>query len=182
MILEVTSLQASQAAPTNVFVEGLDTISPFLASNNNLPQPSKETTPPPPPSKAPGSIQGSGQSPPRMLHQHHPLPDLSPPTSSESHLFQNARQIFKDWTKRDFTVSFTQLMSKAQYESFFNFFENLRALRDQHHKAKWASNKVKCFQEKHVKNTATLRQLVEERSVLEERITVVDSEIQCLEE
>ncbi|KAB2595725.1 TMV resistance protein N-like [Pyrus ussuriensis x Pyrus communis] len=63
-------------------------------------------------------------------------------SSSESPLLQNAHQIFKDWMKRDFTASFSlkilhdaekaltelykvQLLSKAQYESFLNFFENL---------------------------------------------------------
>ncbi|KAB2599559.1 hypothetical protein D8674_009830 [Pyrus ussuriensis x Pyrus communis] len=51
-----------------------------------------------------------------------------------------------------------------------------------HHKAEWASNRVKCFQEKQVKSTAVLRQLVEEGSVMEEKIAVVDSEIQRLEE
>ncbi|KAB2615436.1 TMV resistance protein N-like [Pyrus ussuriensis x Pyrus communis] len=98
----------------------------------------------------------------------------SPSSSSESPLLQNARQIFKDWVKRDFTASFSpktlydaekalielfkaQLLSKAQYKSFLNFFENLWALRDQHHKAERASNRVKCFQEKHVKSTATLQ-------------------------
>ena len=86
----------------------------------------------------------------------------SPPTSFKSHLLQNARQIFEDWVKRDFTSSFSlkilcdpekalielykaQLLSKAQYESFLSFFENLQALRDQHHKAEWAFNRVKCF-------------------------------------
>ena len=31
----------------------------------------------------------------------------SPPSSSESHFLQDARQIFKDWMKRDFTASFS---------------------------------------------------------------------------
>ncbi|KAM1432595.1 hypothetical protein EV1_014570 [Malus domestica] len=123
----------------------------------------------------------------------------SPSTPSESPFLQNARRIFKDWMKRDFTASFSlkilydvenalielykaQLLSNAQYESFMSFFENLRASRDQHHKAERASNRVKCFQEKHVKNIATLRQLVEEGSVIEEKIALVDSEIQLLEE
>ncbi|KAM0975931.1 hypothetical protein EV1_018672 [Malus domestica] len=101
--------------------------------------------------------------------------------------------------KRDFTTSFSfkilheakkalieiykaQLLSNDQYESFLSFFKNLQALRDQHHKAEWVSNRVKCFQEKHVKNTATLRQLVEEGSMMDERIAVVDYEIQRLKE
>ncbi|KAB2631169.1 hypothetical protein D8674_008688 [Pyrus ussuriensis x Pyrus communis] len=107
-------------------------------------------------------------------------------TSFESHSFQNARQIFKDWMKGDFTSSFSLKtlndLEKAQYKSFLSFFENLRALRDQHQKAERVSNRVKCFQEKHVKSTAALQQLVEEGSVMEERIAVVDSEIQRLEE
>ena len=82
--------------------------------------------------------------------------------SSESHLLQNARRIFKDWIKRDFNASFSlkilhdvekvliklykaQLLTNAQYESFLNFFENMRALREQHQKADRASNRVKCF-------------------------------------
>ncbi|KAM1179717.1 hypothetical protein ACFX2J_018711 [Malus domestica] len=96
--------------------------------------------------------------------------------------------------KRDFTTSFSfkilyeakkalieiykaQLLSNDQYESFMSLFKNLQALRDQHHKVERASNRVKCFQEKHVKNTATLRQLVEEGSMMDERIAVVDYEI-----
>lgn len=103
----------------------------------------------------------------------------SPPMIFESHFLQDAHRIFKDWMKRDFMVSFSlkilydanktlielyraQLLSKAQYESFMSFFKNLWALRDQHYKAERASNRVKCFQEKHVRNTTTLRQLVEE--------------------
>ena len=96
--------------------------------------------------------------------------------------------------KKDFTAAFilnilydtkkaltelykAQLLSKAQYESFMSFFENFWALRDQHHKAERASNRVKCFHEKYVKNTATFRQLVEEGSMMEVRIAVGDSEI-----
>ncbi|KAM1179963.1 hypothetical protein ACFX2G_019474 [Malus domestica] len=86
---------------------------------------------------------------------------------------------FKSWMKKDFSASFSlkvlhdaekalteiykaQSLSKAQYESFLNFVENLQALKDQHQKAKRASNRVKCYQEKHMKSSATLQQLVEE--------------------
>lgn len=64
--------------------------------------------------------------------------------------------------KRDFTTSFnlkvlhdakkalTELykvpsLSKALYESFLNFFDNLGELRDHHQKVERASNKVKCY-------------------------------------
>lgn len=103
----------------------------------------------------------------------------SPSSASEFPLLVNARQIFKDWMKKDFTAFFSlnvlydaekaltelykaQSLSKAQYEFFLNFFENLRALRDQHQKAEWVSNRVKCYQEKRVKSSVTLQQLVEE--------------------
>lgn len=101
--------------------------------------------------------------------------------------------------KRDFTASLSlkivhdvekvltelykaQLLTKAQYKSFLNFFENLRALWEQHQKAEQTSNRVKCFQEKHTKTSTTLQQLVEEWSVMEGRIAVVDFKIQRLEE
>ncbi|KAB2595672.1 hypothetical protein D8674_031122 [Pyrus ussuriensis x Pyrus communis] len=125
------------------------------------PQQSGEVTSPPPPSKA----SGLGKSPPCMVREApstlstSSLPNLvkkfgqiktklqSPSTSFESHSFQNARQIFKDWMKKDFTASFSlktlhdaekalielyqaQLLSQAKYKSFLSFFENLRALRD----------------------------------------------------
>ncbi|TQD82709.1 hypothetical protein C1H46_031744 [Malus baccata] len=81
----------------------------------------------------------------------------SPPISSEFPSFQHASQIFKDWMKKDFTASFsfktlhntekflvelyhTQLLSHVQYKSFLSFFENLRALRDQHQKAERAAD------------------------------------------
>ncbi|KAM2237454.1 hypothetical protein ACFX1S_012801 [Malus domestica] len=71
----------------------------------------------------------------------------SPRHHSEPQLLQDARQAFREWMRRDFTAFLSlkafhdaekaltelykaQLMSKAQYESFLNFFENLRALRD----------------------------------------------------
>ena len=118
---------------------------------------------------------------------------------SELPSFQHVRQVFKDLTKKDFTASFNlkalfdaekavtdlhqaQFLSKAQYQSFLNFFENLQALREQYQKAERSSNRLRCFQEKHAKSTATLQQLVAEGTVMEERISVVDSEIQRLDE
>ncbi|KAB2600539.1 hypothetical protein D8674_040515 [Pyrus ussuriensis x Pyrus communis] len=104
----------------------------------------------------------------------------SPPHSSKSFPLQNVSHIFKDWMRRDFTASFNlkvlhdakmaltelykaQSLSKAQYEYFLNFFENMRALKDQYQKAEWASNRVKCYQEKH-KGLA-----------MEDKIAVVDA-------
>ncbi|KAB2615268.1 hypothetical protein D8674_021856 [Pyrus ussuriensis x Pyrus communis] len=85
----------------------------------------------------------------------------SPSLSLESHLLQNASRIFEDWMKRDFTASFSLKIlhdaKKAQYKSFLSFFEKLWALRDHHQKVEWVSNRVKCFQEKHTKTSATLQ-------------------------
>ncbi|KAB2603291.1 TMV resistance protein N-like [Pyrus ussuriensis x Pyrus communis] len=74
------------------------------------------------------------------------------PPSVESFILHNARQIFKDWMKRDFTVSFSLKVlhdaEKALIELFkaqLLFFENPRTLRDQHQKVEQTSNKVKCF-------------------------------------
>ncbi|KAB2618375.1 TMV resistance protein N-like [Pyrus ussuriensis x Pyrus communis] len=43
-----------------------------------------------------------------------------------------------------------QQLSKVQYESFLNFFDNLRALRDQHQQVERGSNRLKCYEEKHI--------------------------------
>ncbi|KAB2622608.1 TMV resistance protein N-like [Pyrus ussuriensis x Pyrus communis] len=40
-------------------------------------------------------------------------------------------------------------MSKVQFKAFISFFENLRALRDQHQRVERKSNRVKCYQDKH---------------------------------
>ncbi|KAM2774406.1 hypothetical protein COP1_019302 [Malus domestica] len=42
-----------------------------------------------------------------------------------------------------------QQMSKVQYESFLSFFENLKALRDQHLLAERQANRVKFYKKKH---------------------------------
>ena len=75
-----------------------------------------------------------------------------------------------------------QQMTKVQYESFISFFENLKALRDQHVKAERQASKVRCYKEKHTRTSTTLQQLVEEGSAMENRIMVVATEIQKLEE
>lgn len=68
-------------------------------------------------------------------------------------------------------------MTKVQYESFIFFFENLRALRDQHLKAERQANKVRCYKEKHIRISTTLQQLAEEGSTMEDGIMVVVDEI-----
>lgn len=78
-------------------------------------------------------------------------------------------KVFYDAEKALTELYKSQSLSKVQYESFLNFFENLWAWRDQHQKAKRASNRVK--------SSATLQQLVEKGLVMEDRIALVDSEI-----
>lgn len=73
-------------------------------------------------------------------------------------------------------------MMKVQYESIIFFFENLRALRDHHHRAERQSNRIKCYKEKHLKPSTSLQQLVDEGSAMEDRIMVVAFEIQKLKE
>ncbi|KAM1525096.1 hypothetical protein ACFX10_009604 [Malus domestica] len=90
-------------------------------------------------------------------------------------------KVFYDAKKALTEIYKARLLSKAQYESFFSFFENLRALRDQHQREEWASNRIKCFHVKYIQTSATLQQLVNEGSTMEERIAVVNVEIQRLE-
>ncbi|KAM1075013.1 hypothetical protein ACFX2B_019682 [Malus domestica] len=73
-------------------------------------------------------------------------------------------------------------MIKVQYESFISFFENLRALRDQHLKVERQANRVRCYKKKHTRTSITLQQLVDEGSAMDDRIMVVAIEIQKLEE
>ncbi|XP_018502252.1 uncharacterized protein LOC108867029 [Pyrus x bretschneideri] len=118
---------------------------------------------------------------------------------SEPQHLQDQRRIFREWMQRDFSAFFslkalqdaeialTKLyqahqMTKVQYESFLSFFENLRALRDQHLKAERQAKRVRCYKEKHTRTSTTLQQLVEEGSSMEDRIIVVVAEIQELEE
>lgn len=75
-----------------------------------------------------------------------------------------------------------QQISKVHYESFLFFFENLKALNDQHQWAERQSNRIKCYKEKHARTSASLQQLVEEGSAMEDRNMVVVSETQKLEE
>ncbi|KAM1207841.1 hypothetical protein ACFX2J_013571 [Malus domestica] len=118
---------------------------------------------------------------------------------SEPQHLQDQRRIFREWMQRDFSAFFSlkalqdaeialtklyqaQQMTKVQYESFVSFFENLRALRDQHVKAERQANMVRCYKEKHIRTSITLQQLVDEGSSMEDRIIVVVAEIQKLEE
>lgn len=72
-------------------------------------------------------------------------------------------------------------LSKAQRDSFLSYFENLRALRDQHERAERQANWVRCFQEKETSTSTQIQQLLDEGSKTEERIGVVTAEIQKLE-
>ncbi|XP_050122548.1 uncharacterized protein LOC126600070 isoform X3 [Malus sylvestris] len=109
---------------------------------------------------------------------------------SEPQHLQDQRRIFREWMQRDFSAFFSlkalqdaeialtklyqaQQMTKVQYESFVSFFENLRALRDQHVKAERQANMVRCYKEKHTRTSTTLQQLVEEDSSMEDRIIVI---------
>ncbi|KAM2710343.1 hypothetical protein EV2_047918 [Malus domestica] len=73
----------------------------------------------------------------------------SPMRPFELQHLQDQRRVFTEWMQRNVSTSFNlkafqdakraltdlcqaQQMTKVQYESFISFFENLRALRDQH--------------------------------------------------
>ncbi|KAM1523463.1 hypothetical protein TB1_012840 [Malus domestica] len=71
---------------------------------------------------------------------------------------------------------------KVQYESFLSYFENLRALRDQHQRAERQANRVKCFKEKQSKTSAHIQHLMDKGSATYDKIKVVSFEIQKLEE
>ncbi|KAM1285136.1 hypothetical protein ACFX2J_027738 [Malus domestica] len=73
-------------------------------------------------------------------------------------------------------------LSKVQRDSFLSYFENLRALKDQHQRAERQANRVKCFKEKDTSTSAQTQLLMNEGSVTKERIGIVTSEIQKLEE
>ncbi|KAM1421467.1 hypothetical protein ACFX2I_003724 [Malus domestica] len=73
-------------------------------------------------------------------------------------------------------------LSKTQHDSFLSFFENLRALRDQHKRAERQANRVRCFQEKESSTSAQVERLMYDGSLTKERIGVVTSEIRKLEE
>ncbi|KAB2612199.1 hypothetical protein D8674_041704 [Pyrus ussuriensis x Pyrus communis] len=162
VISEVTNLQASQEAPTNVpevfevptsqpqvSVEGSSTVFPPLASTNNLAQLSEEVTPPLPHSKAlgltqPVSKQAKTSATATFIHAH--VPSIPPTPLAEAALtvtVEGGRGAYS-------ASSASSLPDLAQYKSFNGFFENLRR----------ASNRVKCFQEKHMNSIAVLRQLL----------------------
>ncbi|KAM1094619.1 hypothetical protein FF1_009605 [Malus domestica] len=73
-------------------------------------------------------------------------------------------------------------MSKVQYESFLSFFENIKALRDQHQRAERQSNRVECYKEKYIRTSTSLQKLVDEGLAIEDRIMVVLAEIEKLNE
>ncbi|KAM1378045.1 hypothetical protein ACFX2F_039559 [Malus domestica] len=73
-------------------------------------------------------------------------------------------------------------LSKTQHDSFLSFFENLKAIRDQHQRAERQANRVRCFQEKESSTSAQVERLMDEGLLTKEKIGVVTSEIQKLEE
>ncbi|KAM1258120.1 hypothetical protein ACFX2J_037594 [Malus domestica] len=82
--------------------------------------------------------------------------------ASTKSMSSEQQQIFQTWAKKEFTASFSlkalcdlerviteffknDRLSKPQYDSFLSFFENLRALREQHQRADRLANRAKCF-------------------------------------
>ncbi|KAM2084315.1 hypothetical protein ACFX1R_022163 [Malus domestica] len=109
------------------------------------------------------------------------------------------KQIFQEWAKKEFTASFslkalcdlekvitkffkTGRLSKPQHDSFLSFFENLRALREQYQRADRQANRAKCFMDKESNSSTQVKRLMEESMQTKERVKVVSSEIQKLEE
>ncbi|KAM1160148.1 hypothetical protein ACFX19_033798 [Malus domestica] len=113
--------------------------------------------------------------------------------------FPEQERVFQEWARKDFSASFSLKalydlekvtselfkvgqLSKTQHDSFISFFENLRAIRDQHKRAERQANRVRCFQEKESSTSAQVERLMNDGSLTKERIGVVTSEIQKLEE
>ncbi|KAM2917187.1 hypothetical protein FF1_046022 [Malus domestica] len=118
--------------------------------------------------------------------------------ASTKSMSSEQQQIFQTWAKKEFTASFSlkalcdlerviteffknDRLSKPQYDSFLSFFENLRALREQHQRADRLANRAKCFIERESSSSTRVSRLMEESMQTKERIEVVSSEIQKLE-
>ncbi|XP_050133239.1 uncharacterized protein LOC126609352 [Malus sylvestris] len=118
--------------------------------------------------------------------------------ASTKSMSSEQQQIFQTWAKKEFTASFSlkalcdlerviteffknDRLSKPQYDSFLSFFENLRALREQHQRADRLANRAKCFIERESSSSTQVSRLMEESMQTKERIEVVSSEIQKLE-
>ncbi|TQE14359.1 hypothetical protein C1H46_000278 [Malus baccata] len=118
---------------------------------------------------------------------------------SATSMSSEQQRIFQEWAKKEFTASFslkvlcdlekviteffkTGRLSKPQHDSFLSFFENLRALREQYQRADRQANRAKCFMEKESNSSTQVNRLMEESMQTKERVKVVSSEIQKLEE
>ncbi|KAM1980108.1 hypothetical protein FF1_037425 [Malus domestica] len=113
--------------------------------------------------------------------------------------FPEQKRVFQEYARKDFSASFSLKhlhdlekvtselfkagqLSKTQHDSFFSFFENLRALRDQYKRVERQANHVRCFQENESSTSAQVDKLMNDGSLTKERIVVVTAEIQKLEE
>ncbi|XP_070674746.1 uncharacterized protein [Malus domestica] len=118
---------------------------------------------------------------------------------SATSMSSEQQQIFQEWAKKEFTASFslkalcdlekviteffkTGRLSKPQHDSFLSFFENLRALREQYQRADRQANRAKCFMEKESNSSTQVNRLMGESMQTKERVKVISSEIQQLEE
>ncbi|KAM1307466.1 hypothetical protein ACFX2H_009713 [Malus domestica] len=118
---------------------------------------------------------------------------------SATSMSSEQQQIFQEWAKKEFTASFslkalcdlekviteffkTGRLSKPQHDSFLSFFENLRAMREQYQRADRQANRAKCFMEKESNSSTQVNRLMGESMQTKERVKVISSEIQKLEE
>ncbi|XP_050125767.1 uncharacterized protein LOC126603047 [Malus sylvestris] len=109
------------------------------------------------------------------------------------------QRVFQEWARKDFNALFslktlcdlekvtiesfkTGRLSKPQHDAFLSFFENLRALREQYQIADRQANRARCFMEKESSISAQVDRLMDESLRTKERVKVVTSEIQKLEE
>nr|XP_028964104.1 uncharacterized protein LOC114826993 isoform X2 [Malus domestica] len=144
----------------------------------------------PNPAKMPRLFEALGRLETRLKSSKH---SSTTPISSEQ------QRVLQEWAKKDFTASFNLKalcdfekiitesfkagrLSKPQHDSFLSFFENLRALREQYQRADRQANRAKCFMEKESSTSAQVDRLMEESLQTKERVRVVTSKIQQLEE
>ncbi|KAM2960050.1 hypothetical protein FF1_029793 [Malus domestica] len=144
----------------------------------------------PNPAKMPKLFEALGRLETRLKSLKH---SSATPISSEQ------QRILQEWAKKDFTASFSLKalcdfekiitesfkagrLSKPQHDSFLSFFENLRAIREQYQRADRQANRAKCFMEKESSTSAQVDRLMEESLQTKERVRVVTSKIQKLEE
>ncbi|KAM1636509.1 hypothetical protein ACFX14_014457 [Malus domestica] len=145
---------------------------------------------PPRPAKLPRLFEALGRLETRLKSSRQ---SSATPISSEQ------KRVLHEWARKDFTSSFslralcdlekiitesfkTGRLSKSQHDSFLSFFENLRALREQYQRADRQANRAKCFMEKESSTSAQIDWRMAESLQTKERVRVVTSKIQELEE